>query len=450
MKRDVRILVVVASLLAATAVVPAVAGAASAQQLDDDDDGNLTDALEGVVSTTGRVLNDTTETVENTTNETTDTVENTTEETTETVETTSDSLEATTEETIETSSETLDDTTDTTTETVDGTTDTLSDALASRSTLERLLESHQELENEGFPAAGTGSTTATPTETPTTGGAVAGSDADAGAVPGGDGTGDDAEADARRLLAPSTSVPLPDAGATATGMAGLGAVAAGLVAVQSGAGSTLRGTGSMLRGTGARLRGTGARLRGVGRSTASVLERVVRAIAPLRYSRYDDSDPLEHDARAAVFDEISAQPGTYLSAVADRADVPLSTARHHLKVLEREGLVEGTKVRGRRRLYPAHADGKALAAALAEPATAGVLATLARLGPSSASAVADEVDVTVSTVSHHLSRLEEDGLVEREREGQAVLNRLPPEVADAFADEAGVEPAEEPAAVGAD
>jgi len=55
----------------------------------------------------------------------------------------------------------------------------------------------------------------------------------------------------------------------------------------------------------------------------------------------------------------------------------------------------------------------------------------------------------VSTVSHHLSRLEEDALVERERDGQAVINRLPPDVADAFADD-GIEAGEEPAPVGAD
>jgi DNA-binding transcriptional ArsR family regulator len=36
------------------------------------------------------------------------------------------------------------------------------------------------------------------------------------------------------------------------------------------------------------------------------------------------------------------------------------------------------------------------------------------------------VDRDASTVSHHLSRLEADGLVERERDGPAVVNRLAP------------------------
>ncbi|APW96310.1 transcriptional regulator [Halobiforma lacisalsi AJ5] len=37
-----------------------------------------------------------------------------------------------------------------------------------------------------------------------------------------------------------------------------------------------------------------------------------------------------------------------------------------------------------------------------------------------------------STVSHHLSSLEEDGLVVRERDGPAIVNRVAPEVEPAL------------------
>jgi hypothetical protein len=45
----------------------------------------------------------------------------------------------------------------------------------------------------------------------------------------------------------------------------------------------------------------------VGRS--SLLDRLVRSLAVFRYSRYDDSDPLEHRARAYVFEVVEGRPG---------------------------------------------------------------------------------------------------------------------------------------------
>ncbi|WP_338727028.1 helix-turn-helix domain-containing protein [Haladaptatus sp. DJG-WS-42] len=154
------------------------------------------------------------------------------------------------------------------------------------------------------------------------------------------------------------------------------------------------------------------------------IERVTRIIAPFRYSRFDDSDPLEHEGRDAVFSAINESPGIYLSAVAERADVPLSTARHHLRVLEDEQLISGAKIRGKRRFYSAHTEGHELVAALNDEATATVLDALSRLGPASVSALASAVGRDPSTITHHLQRLEADGIVVREREGRAVVTRL--------------------------
>jgi predicted transcriptional regulator len=129
----------------------------------------------------------------------------------------------------------------------------------------------------------------------------------------------------------------------------------------------------------------------------------------------------------AYGEAIEESPGAYLSAVCESAEVPVSTARHHLDVLEAEDLVTTAKVRGKRRFYPGHAaDDAELVAALEDEGTASVLHALARLGDSHGGRIADELDRDPSTVSHHLSRLEDAGLVEREREGQAVVNRLAP------------------------
>lgn len=165
---------------------------------------------------------------------------------------------------------------------------------------------------------------------------------------------------------------------------------------------------------------------------SDLLDRLVRTFYPLRYSRYDDSDPLEHDARIEMADAIEAAPGSYLSEVSDRAGLPLSTARHHMRVLEREGIVASAKVRGRRRFFPSNTDGMELAAALNDDATATILDALFRLGPCSVSGLADELGKDPSTVTHHLKRLADGDVVIRERDGRAVVTRLTPEAAAAL------------------
>jgi len=179
--------------------------------------------------------------------------------------------------------------------------------------------------------------------------------------------------------------------------------------------------------------GTASQLRALASSRLSAgFEDLWRFLGVLGYSRYDDSDPLDHDARAALYDAVRAQPGVYLSALSERADVNLSTARHHVRVLEDENLVASAKLRGKRRYYPSTTEDVELAAALSDPATAAVLEALADVGEAHVGLLADELDRDPSTVSHHLQRLADDGLVERERRGRAVVSRLTDAVADAL------------------
>lgn len=158
----------------------------------------------------------------------------------------------------------------------------------------------------------------------------------------------------------------------------------------------------------------------------SVRVRFWRVLTAFRYSRFDDSDPLEHDRRAALYERVQDSPGLSLTSLAEETDVPLSSARHHLCVLKREGLVTDRKIRGKRRFVPLGADNDERVAALRDEATARVLTALARNGPSSVSTLAEDLDRDPSTVCHHLDGLEEAALVERHREGRAVVNSLTP------------------------
>lgn len=156
----------------------------------------------------------------------------------------------------------------------------------------------------------------------------------------------------------------------------------------------------------------------------TVIDSLSRSVILLGYSRYDNSDPLEHEGRAVVFDAIEETPGIYLSAMRGHTDLSLSTLRHHLRVLEREELILSVKVHGKRRFYPADTERIELTAALNEEATSNVIDALCHLGLATVSELADELDRDPSTVTHHLQRLEDDDIVRRKRSGRVVMNCL--------------------------
>lgn len=138
------------------------------------------------------------------------------------------------------------------------------------------------------------------------------------------------------------------------------------------------------------------------------------------YSRFDDSDPLHHDARGEIHDAINAEPGVYVNKLQSVTEMPRSTLRYHLKILEREGLVNSEKILGTVRYYPSQTQSDELAIALERDATASVLRGIARHEPVSVSGLADVVDRSPSTVHYHLDRLSAEGLIERERDGESV------------------------------
>lgn len=156
----------------------------------------------------------------------------------------------------------------------------------------------------------------------------------------------------------------------------------------------------------------------------SLLEQFPWRTVPLLagYTRHGDADPLAHDTRTALYEAVVADPGVHLTGASEAAEVPRSTARYHVRVLEDAGLVDAVAVDGRNRLFPADGDAadgdRALAAALQRDGTAPVLRALADR-PATVTALADRLDRAPSTVSYHLSRLAEDDLVRKVRDGGA-------------------------------
>jgi DNA-binding transcriptional ArsR family regulator len=142
------------------------------------------------------------------------------------------------------------------------------------------------------------------------------------------------------------------------------------------------------------------------------------------YVRPDEGDPLAHDTRAALVEAVRESPGAPLASVGRAVGVPRSTARYHVDVLEREGYVVAEQVAGRNRLFPAEAESRALAAALQRAGAGDLLRSLATDGPASVTELADRIDRSPATVSHHLSGLADDGLVDRRADGRRRIAHL--------------------------
>lgn len=150
------------------------------------------------------------------------------------------------------------------------------------------------------------------------------------------------------------------------------------------------------------------------------------------YSRYDNSDPLKNRVRKRVYDAVKGSPGTYTVELARTTRIPRSTVRYHVRILEEEKLIFSEKILGRQRYFPRGTDNIELIAALKDEASRSVLAAIHRLEPVSGSHLASDLDRAPSTISYHLSRLTEMGLVEQEHENGAVLNRLAPQTEQDF------------------
>ncbi|QFU84031.1 winged helix-turn-helix transcriptional regulator [Natronorubrum aibiense] len=384
-------------------------------------------------------VNGTTDTIEETTNATTDSLEttnDTTETLNETVDGTTDDLETTTDEPTVGLDGVTAETPDMLGETVDGTTATVNDTAdtaeettnATAGGLEGDFETSIRI---GEPGAGLEASAGVSTSE----GSDGANASKTGAADGG----------AHGLPASGTS---PATDAVLVGL--LGAItASGAAATGAGAGAGAGASAGSAGAAGGVAGLSGLLANWLGQSRGPRWLRRIGSLLPwelvpiFKYSRYDDSDPLENDRRQAIYETIAADPGCYLSQVSDDSGVALSTVRHHVRVLEDEGLVTSAKLNGKRRYYleadaadaPSGGDDSAdtaLHAALAEPAKREVLEALAALESAPNGRLADELERDPSTVSHHLRALADDGLVVRTRDGRSMRNALAPEVVAAL------------------
>jgi len=412
-----------------------------------EDPENATDGAENATDDVGDDVNDTTDDVDDTTddvndttddvNDTTDDVEEEVDDTTDDVDDTTDEVEDTTDDATNTTvstDETIGDISDSATGTLDSTEVGVVQAIeesidatvaidgdsidasvtvddgAVDDTLTTVTDSDQSADADGREES---TDAAAPADETLADGTTA--DESSGA---GDSAASDSEGEDR-----GSGIPLPDEG-TQSGIA-ISAVVIGAALL-------------------ARNAGAAAALSAASASSGSLLATLVtvfqdwaaRVLAVFGYKRYSDDDPLEHGTREQLYEFIRDSPGAYLTEITEGTDVKMGTARYHLRILAFENLVTSEEIRGRRRYVPVGTEWAELEAALHDETTARIVESLAEKGPDSVSGLADRLDRDPSTITHHLDRLAEDGIVERERDGRAVVNKLSDSARIALEDEA--------------
>lgn len=221
--------------------------------------------------------------------------------------------------------------------------------------------------------------------------------------------------------------------ALVAGLLGLGALARRLLFSGSNAGA---GAEAATSGPGSGKSLSGTLHAGIERLPTAVGDGLWRFLGAAGYVKWAGKDPLKHDTRAALYDHLQAEPGTYLSAFddVDAVDASMASVRYHLEILERESLIASEKQHGKRRYYPIGAKPDALTVAMSEETPSDIIEALAGQ-PDTVSGLAEKVNRHPSTVTHHLDRLEEEGIVNRERDGEAVVNRLTPGVEKVVGDD---------------
>lgn len=140
--------------------------------------------------------------------------------------------------------------------------------------------------------------------------------------------------------------------------------------------------------------------------------------------------------RRRVYDLVQEHPGLHQRELARRLELRPSHAEYHLRQLEKAGLLRSEQRGGYRRYFVAVEPAKPIpegAVSREDRAWVGLLrevrpleiaAHLLQEEPREMGPLAEELGIASSTLSYHVDKLEETGILERYRDGNQRLVRL--------------------------
>ncbi len=137
---------------------------------------------------------------------------------------------------------------------------------------------------------------------------------------------------------------------------------------------------------------------------------------PQRVKRVPKSGVLSHPIRAVLLSLLDDVGAASVSELSDQLQIPRSTLKHHLGVMERAGLITSEEILGERIYFlPGRRRDAAVRVALRNSTRRNILVLLEREGPQPIRLLADRLGVSTETVKRNVDILEELGLVETRR-----------------------------------
>ncbi len=132
------------------------------------------------------------------------------------------------------------------------------------------------------------------------------------------------------------------------------------------------------------------------------------------------------ETRAAIRRAVEERPGIHFSALRRHLDIAPGQAQHHLRRLQSAGEVVEEALYGQTHYYPTGYDERErrTLALFRRDTARGLLLYLLDEEPARPGEVAAFLDVSASTLSWHLDRLSEAGVVTRTRDGRKVYVEL--------------------------
>jgi DNA-binding transcriptional ArsR family regulator len=141
------------------------------------------------------------------------------------------------------------------------------------------------------------------------------------------------------------------------------------------------------------------------------------------FSRFDRDSAGDHPRRQEVLAAVEAAPGISLNELGRRTEIPKGALTHHLRVLERHGLLTSRRERVWTRFFPPNFVRRRVA--IVTTRQEDVTQLLVREPGLSQSDLASRLGLQRKAAQYHLDRLEEAGIVRSDRRGRRTLYFLP-------------------------
>lgn len=150
----------------------------------------------------------------------------------------------------------------------------------------------------------------------------------------------------------------------------------------------------------------------------------LKSFAFLGYRQITRSNILQNSLRQEIFDRIQEEPGIHLHDLARKTDATLSTIRYHCAVLERLHTIKVVDEKGFRRFFQNGGryseEEQKIISCLRSETSSKILRIIMMQPGISRKGIADAIRMSGPSVTWHMQRLEETGIISVKREGRSV------------------------------